>query len=72
MIPTPIVEDKWLGGCGDSFCWASCDSPDCKSEYRLGDTPSKHWLRVALNEIEGVEDMRATIQELDSKQPNGT
>jgi hypothetical protein len=57
--------DRWLGGCSDSFCYASCDSPHCKSEFRKGDTPSKHHIRIALNEIEDVEDMRATIQTLE-------
>jgi hypothetical protein len=34
--------DRWLGPCADSFCYASCDSPDCKWDRRLGDTPKKH------------------------------
>lgn len=61
----PILENKWMGGCGDSFCWGSCDSPHCKSEYRLGPTPEKHNLRVALNEIEDLETKRYEVWLMD-------
>lgn len=32
----------WSGPCGDSFCYASCDSPNCHSELRKGKTPTEH------------------------------
>lgn len=32
----------WLGPCGDSFCYASCDLPVCKHQERLGRTPDEH------------------------------
>jgi hypothetical protein len=38
-VPT---DNKWMGGCSDSFCWGSCDAAHCKQEYRLGKTPAEH------------------------------
>lgn len=59
-----VEDDKWLGPCGDSFCYASCDSPDCHWELRLGKTPSEHYHRVALNGIHEIEAARETLQRL--------
>lgn len=44
---TTQMGDVWAGSCGDSFCWASCDAAHCKSELRLGKTPSAHNAEVA-------------------------
>lgn len=36
----------WQGPCGDSFCYAGCDSPHCHYDYRLGLTPELHNQKV--------------------------
>jgi hypothetical protein len=35
LISDP-VHSRWRGPCGDSYCFASCDSPDCRYQFRLG------------------------------------
>lgn len=36
------LTDRFMGPCGDSFCYASCDMATCRYDLRKGDTPAKH------------------------------
>lgn len=37
-----VSGDKWMGRCGDSFCYSSCTMAHCRPEMRLGSTPEEH------------------------------
>ena len=36
------TDDKWLGRCGDSFCYNSCDITHCRADLQLAATPKLH------------------------------
>ena len=42
----------WMGPCADSFCYASCDSPHCKQNLRLGKNPQEHNNRLRIMQAE--------------------
>lgn len=49
-------DTKWLGRCGDSFCYASCIEAHCVVSMRKGATPAEHNKVV---EAEAAEKARA-------------
>ncbi len=49
---------EWLGPCGDSFCYASCDSPHCHFLLRRAPTPEEHYNVIAREEILKKEEAR--------------
>lgn len=58
------ANDKWLGPCGDSFCYASCDLPDCHWELRMGNTPNQDRevrLAVARNKDPNIAELERLI-----------
>lgn len=59
-------QNEWLGPCDDSFCYATCDLPDCRWEFRRGDTPNEHRrvkLAVAKERNPNIEVLEGLIKE---------